>query len=575
MNRRIIGGALITTFFAAIVTLTIMRIYTDSVLNGNLDNHVLSARMFGVPKALQEHGFKAFFQSDKETGWDGQFYYYIANDPLAQKDTAAHIDSDAYRYQRIGLPLLAWTASKLLLQDWVSPVVYYGTNVLVVLIATFFGARFFAQRGYGPLPILLWTFSLGVQLTLINGLPDAAADGLLIISFVSYLERRHKTYVVCATLAALSREAYVLFPCLVAVFEWYTYSGFNDRVQTPFGRRFLISTVDWVFRKAWLPAIPIAIFLAWQVFVRLHFHVAPSSQATKILGLPFYAWFSIFSEALHGHHPLLSPGEATYREVIALLLFPLLVLVTACVAWMAWRRASRTDPIVPVASATLALTLLYAAFGTTVMVHYTGYMKAAGLFFLSIPFLWNSFKPSSRWFFIMLLAVTDAYFGYYLSVDRLFPAGVDYERYVRFSQVSSDDPKACLKSYDARLRLVGMEDVRSHTLLGRLVGTRVEVFRLAVSNLTGQAFTATHNSGSVNVSYHWMTADGKKVVKDGIRSALPDGIAPGQTKVEPVVVEYPEIPGDYVLRFTLVQEGCTWFYNSDPDSKLDLDYLIR
>ena len=52
------------------------------------------------------------------TGYDGQFFFYLAQDPLlsgkaASRDesTSDHVDNVPYRYQRILLPVLGWVAS--------------------------------------------------------------------------------------------------------------------------------------------------------------------------------------------------------------------------------------------------------------------------------------------------------------------------------------------------------------------------------------------------------------------------------------------------------------------------------
>jgi hypothetical protein len=76
------------------------------------------------------------------------------------------------------------------------------------------------------------------------------------------------------------------------------------------------------------------------------------------------------------------------------------------------------------------------------------------------------------------------------------------------------------------------------------------------------------------MSYHWISMDGT-VLKDGIRSMIPEGIANGATARVPVVVEFPSTSGNYILRFTPVQEGCAWFYMANPASKLDLPFVVR
>src|SRR5580700_249609 len=42
-----------------------------------------------------------------EIGYDGQFYYLIAHDPLNQRGFLSYVDTPRYRWRRIGLPGLA------------------------------------------------------------------------------------------------------------------------------------------------------------------------------------------------------------------------------------------------------------------------------------------------------------------------------------------------------------------------------------------------------------------------------------------------------------------------------------
>ncbi|MEK6406215.1 MAG: hypothetical protein AABN34_04550 [Acidobacteriota bacterium] len=69
--------------------------------------------------------------------------------------------------------------------------------------------------------------------------------------------------------------------------------------------------------------------------------------------------------------------------------------------------------------------------------------------------------------------------------------------------------------------------------------------------------------GPVNqvlISYHWLPAQGDKAVLwDGVRSALPHDIGPGETFTQNVTVIAPKDPGSYRLQLTLVHEGVTWF----------------
>ena len=64
----------------------------------------------------------------------------------------------------------------------------------------------------------------------------------------------------------------------------------------------------------------------------------------------------------------------------------------------------------------------------------------------------------------------------------------------------------------------------------------------------------------VSISYHWLAANGNKVVGfEGHRTPLPRDIPPGDSlTADNVVVTTPEA-GEYRLKLTLVHEGVTWF----------------
>lgn len=66
----------------------------------------------------------------------------------------------------------------------------------------------------------------------------------------------------------------------------------------------------------------------------------------------------------------------------------------------------------------------------------------------------------------------------------------------------------------------------------------------------------------IKLSYHWVTAFGKPVIFDGLRTDLPkEGIFPGQTSPARMSVEAPPQAGTYTLVLTLVQESVSWFEN--------------
>jgi hypothetical protein len=63
----------------------------------------------------------------------------------------------------------------------------------------------------------------------------------------------------------------------------------------------------------------------------------------------------------------------------------------------------------------------------------------------------------------------------------------------------------------------------------------------------------------VHASYRWLDASGSTVLHEGLRTALPRDMPPGDETALDVRVETPAAAGTYVLRITLVQETWAWF----------------
>ena len=113
---------------------------------------------------------------------------------------------------------------------------------------------------------------------------------------------------------------------------------------------------------------------------------------------------------------------------------------------------------------------------------------------------------------------------------------------------------------------VGEHLLKAGPLAVRWLAHEVEPPRAGV---TGQARLALENAGSatwrargksgVRLAYHWLDPLGNPIVWDGIRTAFPRAVAPGETLEIEVPVAAPRPPGGYVLSFDLVEEYRFWF----------------
>ena len=158
-----------------------------------------------VPPQLAGEGIYIFPNS---TGYDGQFYHYVAHDPLLKKGLDKYMDAPRLRYRRILLPGLAHLVA--FGQDrWVDP-----AFISVVLLSVFLGAYWLSRCAslYGFHPIWGACFLL-VPATLISvdRLVVDATLAALTVGFVYYARQGPpwKLYAVLAC-AILTRETGVL-----------------------------------------------------------------------------------------------------------------------------------------------------------------------------------------------------------------------------------------------------------------------------------------------------------------------------------------------------------------------------
>jgi len=80
-----------------------------------------------------------------------------------------------------------------------------------------------------------------------------------------------------------------------------------------------------------------------------------------------------------------------------------------------------------------------------------------------------------------------------------------------------------------------------------------------ISKNTWPSRANAKNRNNVNLSYRWKDLKGKVIVADGLRTPLPQDLAPNESVRLKMNVTAPARPGRYVINVTLVQEGFAWF----------------
>src|SRR5918999_5518146 len=94
--------------------------------------------------------------------------------------------------------------------------------------------------------------------------------------------------------------------------------------------------------------------------------------------------------------------------------------------------------------------------------------------------------------------------------------------------------------------------------LGEVRAGAVAVAEVEVENAGGATWRSSEGAG-VLLSYHWLDPFGNAIVWDGIRTAFPGVVGPGERARIEMRLRGPMPPGRYRLALDLVDEGRVWF----------------
>ena len=564
--------------FPSLVALTtlgmgvlLMAFYLGGELRGNLDWSILPSAQYEIPEALTARGFEPLYIHRGQSGWDGQFYYYIANDITAQTDAKYKVEMSPYRYQRIGVSLLAKAAGALMGYDYVPVSVFYFTSLFLVVAASFFFARFLERRGYSPYLALLWSLAAGTQMTVLHGLPDAGADALLLMALAALFSGRLWLYAASMALAVLSREIYIVVAIGLALAEAWRF------------RKTLLSRHA-VY--ALLPvALPVAVFGAWQLYLKIHFADMPSIDVFKegLLAFTPLASLGFFTlRALIGEHPIFGGGMPAFREAAGLFSFIVLLMLSFGFLFALLRRlwGSERDReaqlYAGLGGAFLVIFSTYLFFGDTVMRHHTGFLKTVSICFAVVLFCHIGLrkKVSREILAVILVCLLLPQPTLWLRVmtppSTQMQYGTIYEKDADISAFPFFAP--CLPQLDYALEIAGKEDFYKNNFFARLVGQdEYFVFSIRVKNNSTQTWTTAHTTGSVKLINYWRwEANNQLIPAFTWPTLLQSPLGPGEERLLPVVVRVPPIKGTKKLTFTMAQQGCGDFFNPKDSHALDM-----
>ncbi len=148
-------------------------------------------------------------------GYDGQFFLYIARDPLLLRESWRQIDIPAYRYGRILYPLLAGMLALGTLT--LLPYTLVLVNLLAVLLGTHFAIRLLRAVGLSPWYAAGYGLLSGFFLCILRDLAGPVAMAGLIGGGYYYFRGRYLPAAVYFAAGILAREVVLAGPVILVL----------------------------------------------------------------------------------------------------------------------------------------------------------------------------------------------------------------------------------------------------------------------------------------------------------------------------------------------------------------------
>ena len=296
-------AALIATLAAAAFTLVRWQTWA----HGNIGRFILVGRHFATLSQLPPGMPVA-----KTYGYDGQFFYRLAINPLNFHHTAYGITMDRpYRYMRVGYPALTWLVS--LGQRDLIPVMLVVVNIAAIGYLGYLGAVFAVQSGRHALAGLLIPGYFGLLTSLSRDTAEPLAAVCLLAALLAIRGRRPVLAAALLAYGALTRETVMVAVAAIAILR--VIGMLRGRARP--GREDL----------AW--AVPAVTFAAWQVVLKAATGSVPLlADGGRNAGTPFIAPLEAFRHNLaHIHLHQFEQYDLWFLELAILVCFSVAALL--------------------------------------------------------------------------------------------------------------------------------------------------------------------------------------------------------------------------------------------------------
>jgi hypothetical protein len=195
-SRAVIAGVLAAGFAFAWQFLVVRYNY-----GGNWTSLFCTGANLTQPPALAGENLYRFPNSN---GYDGQFYHYVAHDPLFQRGFQRYIDGPALRYRRILVPALAYLMAGG--QDRAIDPAFFTVNLLFLFAGVYWSCRYVTQFALHPMWGLLFLLVPAVLISIDRITVDIALTAVC-VGFALYIKKeRSSNLYILLLLAPLIRE---------------------------------------------------------------------------------------------------------------------------------------------------------------------------------------------------------------------------------------------------------------------------------------------------------------------------------------------------------------------------------
>ena len=313
-----------------------------------------------------------------DSGYDGQFYYRLALDPLTTEPTAFGITLDraAYRQQRILYPAAAWAVSAA--DPSRVPAALIAVNLVAWIALAWLGARYAQALGRHSAWGLLFPLYPGFLVTVTHDLTELVGACVLLTGLLALSRARVGRAAAAFSVAPFARETALGVALAVLA---------TSAVQDLRSRR--------IGRTTLLLLIPFAVAVAWQLVLAARWGGVALGQGT-----------TAFAPPLFGPVAAVLRNESLPPDALVIWLGLLAVLVAIVgLTFAALRRTGAERPLLLAWLGYLALNVLYEG---NIWSNPAGFLRAdLELSLLGIAFVLRS-TAGLRWGLAAVLAFGSA-----------------------------------------------------------------------------------------------------------------------------------------------------------------------